>query len=255
MDEGPMTNEQLVRALSGLAGDVAFPATPALAPAVTARLLAHRTAGSRPRLPSLALWSRRRVLVLATIGLLALLALGAAARLTIGAVEIRVRPGATPSASLPPISSDVLGDPMLPAEAAGFAGFEPDLPAGPPPDEAYVVQSPFGDAGLVYVWRPSATHPVIPGTAWGLVLMAFQGDEEIVVKEVERFEDVRPAKVNGRRAFWIPVPHTLLIETDRGELTLSVRGNVLIWQVGGVTFRLETVLGRGDALAIARSIG
>jgi hypothetical protein len=255
MDEGPMTNEQLVRALSRLARDVAFPAPPAIASAVTARLLADRAARSRPRLPSLALWSRRRVLVLATIGLLAALAVGAAARLTIGAVEIRVRPGATPSASLPPISSDVLGDPMLPAEAAGFAGFEPDLPAGPPPDEAYVVESPFGDAGLVYVWRPSATYPVIRGTEWGLVLMAFQGDEEIVVKEVERFENVRAANVNGQHAFWIPVPHTLLIETDRGELTLSVRGNVLIWQVGGITFRLETALGRGDALTIARSIG
>jgi hypothetical protein len=255
MDEAPMTNEQLVRALSVLARDVAFPATSALAPAVTARLLADRAARTRPRLPSLALWSRRRVLVLVTIGLLAALAVAAAARLTIGAVEIRVRPGATPSASLPPITADVLGDPMLPAEAAGFAGFEPDLPAGLAPDEAYVLQSPFGDPGLVYVWRPSSANPEIPGTTWGLVLMAFQGDDETVVKEVQRFEDVRPASVNGRHAFWIPVPHTLLIQTDRGELTLSVRGNVLIWQVGDVTFRLETALDRAGTLAIARSIG
>ena len=76
MGDRPMTDERLGAALATMRGNVAFPATPAFRDAVTARLTSERAAGERPRLPGLALWSRRRVLVLAAIGLLAALALG-----------------------------------------------------------------------------------------------------------------------------------------------------------------------------------
>jgi hypothetical protein len=194
------------------------------------------------------------VLVLATIGLLAALALAAAARFAIGAIEIRVQHGVTPSASLPPVEPDALGDPVPAGEAFALAGFEPSLPSGPAPDEAYVVDTLFGDPGLLMAWRPSATYPALAGTDWGLVLMAFQGDEATVVKTVQAFEDVHEASVNGASASWIPVPHELQIETERGSQTFSVRGNVLIWEVGGITYRLETSLDRASALEIARSI-
>ena len=90
-----------------------------------------------------------------------------------------------------------LGDPVPAEEAVALAGFEPSLPSGPPPDEVYVVDSPFGDPGLLYAWRPSATYPALPGTEWGLVLIAFQGDDETVVKSVQEFEDVHDASVGG----------------------------------------------------------
>jgi hypothetical protein len=254
MPDPRMTDERLEAAVATLRGDVAFPATPAFGEAVRARLASERAAGARPRLPSRALWSRRRVLVLATIGLLAALALAAAARLAIGTIDIRIQPGATPSRSLPPVEPDVLGDPLPAREAVALAGFEPALPSGPPPDEVYVVDSPFGDPGLIHAWRPSAAYPALPGTEWGLVLIAFQGDDETVVKTVQRFEDVHDASVNGERASWIPVPHVLEIETDRGFETFSVRGNVLIWEVADVTYRLETSLDRDSAIALAESM-
>jgi hypothetical protein len=254
MGERPMTTEQVARALTVLSSELAYPATPSMRSAVTARLENERAAGARPAFPRRALWSRRRVLVLATIGLLAALALAAAARFAIGAIEIRVQPGVTPSASLPPVQPDALGDPVPAGEAFTLAGFEPSLPSGPAPDEAYVVDSLFGDPGLLLAWRPSATYPALPGTDWGLVLMAFQGDEETVVKTVQAFEDVHEASVNGASASWIPVPHVLQIETERGSRTFSVRGNVLIWEVDGITYRLETSLDRASALEIARSI-
>ena len=103
MPDRPMTDERLKAGLAALSGDLALPVTPAFGEAVTARLTLERAAGARPRLPSRALWSRRRVLVLATIGLLAALALAAAARLAIGTIEIRVQPGVTPSPSLAPV--------------------------------------------------------------------------------------------------------------------------------------------------------
>jgi hypothetical protein len=254
MGERPITTEQVARALTVLSSELAYPATPSMRSAVTARLENERAAGARPAFPRRALWSRRRVLVLATIGLLAALALAAAARFAIGAIEIRVQSGVTPSVSLPPVEPDALGDPVPTREAFALAGFEPSLPAGPAPDEAYVVDTLFGDPGLLMAWRPSATYPALPGTDWGLVLMAFQGDEETVVKTVQAFEDVHEASVNGASASWIPVPHVLQIETERGSRTFFVRGNVLIWEVDGITYRLETSLDRASALEIARSI-
>jgi hypothetical protein len=254
MGERPMTTEQVAMGLTALSSELAYPATPSMRSAVTARLENERASGARPAFPRRALWSRRRVLVLAMIGLLAALALAAAARFAIGAIEIRVQPGVTPSASLPPVEPDALGDPVPAGEAFALAGFEPSLPSGPAPDEVYVVDTLFGDPGLLMAWRPSATYPALPGTDWGLVLMAFQGDEETVVKTVQAFENVREASVNGASASWIPVPHVLEIETERGSRTFSVRGNVLIWEVDGITYRLETSLDRASALEIARSI-
>ena len=253
MGERPMTTEQVASALTVLSSELAYPATPSMRSAVTARLENERAAGARPVFPGRALWSRRRVLVLAAIGLLAALALAAAARFAIGAIEIRVQPGVTPSASAPPVTPDALGDPLPVEDAIAIAGFEPSLPSGPAPDEAYVVDSLFGDPALLFAWRPSTTYPAVPGTEWGLVLMAFQGDDETVVKSVQAFEDVRPARVDGAPAAWIPVPHVLELETERGFQSFSVRGNVLIWEVDDVTYRLETSLDRAQAIALAES--
>jgi hypothetical protein len=254
MGDRPMTNEQVAAALAALGPELAYPPTPSLRNAVLARLETERATGARPVLPRRALWSRRRVLVLATVGLLAALALAAAARFAIGTIEIRVQPGVTPSASLPPVAPGALGEPEPAEDAVALAGFEPSLPSGPAPDEVYVVDSPFGDPGLLFAWRPSATYPALPGTDWGLMLMAFQGDEESVVKSVQAFEDVHDVSVHGASAAWIPVPHVLMIETERGTETFSVQGNVLIWEVDGITYRLETSLDRASALEVARSI-
>ena len=153
------------------------------------------------------------------------------------------------------MTPDALGDPVPAEEAIALAGFEPSLPSGPPPDEVYVIDSPFGDPGLLYAWRPSATYPALPGTEWGLVLIAFQGDEETVVKTVQAFEDVHAASVDGAPAVVDPGPARAQIETERGTQTFSVRGNVLIWQVDDITYRLETSLDRASAIEVARSIG
>ena len=161
-----------------------------------------------------------------------------------------------PEPSASSFEPNVLGAPVTPDVAGRLAGFEARLPAGPPPDEAYVIDSPFGDPGRVFAWRPSAAYPAIEGTDWGLVLVAAQGDAELVVKTVDRFEDLREVVVGGRRAFWIPVPHVLDLETERGAETFSIKGNVLIWQdASGVAYRLETTLGRARAIALAESAG
>jgi len=124
--------------------------------------------------------------------------------------------------------------------------------AGPSPEAAYVIDSPFGDLGQAFAWRPSATYPAIAGTDWGLVLIAAQGDAELVMKTIDRFEDLVEVRVNGGRAYWFPVQHVLTLETERDSRTYAVRGNVLIWQGDdGVAYRLETSLGRARAIQLA----
>ena len=152
--------------------------------------------------------------MLATVGLLAALALAAAARFAIGAIEIRVQPGVTPSASLPPVTPGALGEPVPAEEAVALAGSSRPCPRDRHPTRSTSIDSPFGDPGLLYAWRPSATYPALPGTEWGLVLIAFQGDDETVVKSVQAFEDVHAASVDGAAGRVDPVPH-VLIDRDR----------------------------------------
>jgi hypothetical protein len=62
--------------------------------------------------------------------------------------------------------------------------------------------------------------------------------------------------VNGRPAFWVAVPHEITIETEDGFETFAVRGNVLVWEgEDGISYRMETALGRAEALALASSAG
>jgi hypothetical protein len=247
-------DEALGAALSALGRDLAVPTAPSLAPAVTSRLLAERATGVRRPFPRAAAWTRRRRLSLVVAGLLALLALAAASRLVIGAVEIRVQPGVSPTAGVPPVGPAVLGEAISLEDAAGAVGFVPGLPDGPSPDAAYIVRGPFGRDGVLLAWRPSDRYPALAGTDWGLLLLVLRSDEETVVKTAARLEDVRELTVNGERGSWITVPHPVAIETDRGVLELRSSGNVLIWQAGELTYRLETSLGRAEAIEVARTI-
>jgi len=256
MADRTLTDEQLSAALVALGRDLDYPETPSLSGTVTGRLAAERTRGARPRLPGLVLLNRRRVLILVAVGLVALLGVAAAARLAIGAFEVRVQPRAegSPTPSLPPVQPSALGEPVSQQEAVAQAGFEPSLPPGPPPDEVYVIDTAFGDAGILSAWQPSETYPQIEGTEYGLMLIAAQGDAEFVTKSIDRFDALVDVKVNGDRAFWIPAPHQVSISTEHGSETFSVTGNVLIWQVGNVSYRLETSLGRTEAIALAESM-
>lgn len=250
MAEARLTDEALGRALREVGRDVAYPPSPPIAPAVVARLESAAAARARPRFPALALWSRRRVLVAAAVAVLGVLALAFAARLVLGAAEIRVRPGITPSG--PAIGPGAIGTPVPLEDAEDAVGFELGLPSGPAPDEAYLFAA--GGDGALLAWEASDRYPQLPGTPWGLVLVEVLGQEDVLVKDVQRFEDAREVKMGGRRALWIDAPHELHVITDAGTETFSVRGNVLIWTDGAVTYRMETSLPLADAIALAESV-
>jgi len=245
------TIRELERALSTLT--VGYPPTPDLVSAVTSRLSAQRRQGVRPPLPGLALWSRRRVLVAVAIGLLAALAVAAAARLAIGALEIRVQPGVTAAPSATTVDPGDLGRPTSVAEAEAEVGFRVSLPPGPAPDEVYVAEGLVGRSGLVLAWGPAPGAPAIAGTDWHLVLMAFPSDIDVALKTVGGVEQVHETTVGGRTGFWLDAPHLIWFETDDGPKgPYRVPGNVLIWDTAeGLTYRMETPLRRDEAIALA----
>jgi hypothetical protein len=250
MPETRISDEALGRALSRV--EIEYPPAPSIVPAVLSRLQTERAARAHPAFPRTLLWSRRRVLVTIAAGILGLLALAFGARFVLGAAEIRVQPGTTPSGS--PLTPGGLGEPVSVKAVSSATGFELSLPPGAPPDEAYVVEFDRGLAALL-AWDASRRYPSLPGTPWGLVLMEIESDDEVVVKDVNAFDDLLEVQVAGHRAVWIGVPHRLTVITSAGEESFAVQGNVLIWAEGGITFRLETALPRRASIDLAESLG
>lgn len=252
MSDARLSDEMLGRALSAMSEDVAFPRTPPIAPAVVTRLREQREASIRPPFPSMALWSRRRALVLAIVGIAALVALAFAARLTLGAAEIRLRQETTPSG--PPLGPTGFGSPVPVPQIEDAVRFDVRVPAGPAPDEAHVFRTSSGRPAVLLAWKAGDDLTALPGTPWRMMLIQVRGDERTLVKDVGASEDSLMVGVDGRDAFWIDSPHELIVLTDEGAKKFLIRANVLIWAEDGVTYRLETTLGLTDAIALAETV-
>jgi len=251
-----MTRADVERSLIALGSTLEYPPAPAVAPTVTARLLAERAAARRPPFPGLALWPRRRILLLAVAGLLLLLAgTAVATRLAIGAIQIRVV--RTPPASTPPVveSGTELGERVTLEVARARVGFPIVVPeALGPPAEVHVAESVFSSRVVVLVWDADAAHPPIEGTPWSTILMELPGSKELASKEILAETTLEAVRVGSHDAYWISGPHQLTLLTPEGEQRLTVTGNVLLWEQDGTTLRLETALPKAEGVALAESI-
>jgi hypothetical protein len=258
-----MNDAELGDALSASGANIAWPATPAVAGAVgeTIRRLEARPslAASRWSMPS-----RRRTLIAVAAVLLLLAGAALATKLVIelGAVAIEVLPGRPDALPSTVVTDDPIGREIPLAAAAEVAGFPAALPSGigAPArtwvDEAIVGFEPEVVARrVVNVWPPTSTLPAIAGTDLGAVLMQFEGPWQVASKQLSaETNDFGLTWVSGRQAFWTTGNHELLLLTDAGSRRLLVTGNVLLWQKGGFTFRLETSLGERAAIRIAETI-
>ena len=246
------------------ASEPEWPASPPLAAIVAERI---RETERLPQLrPRLSMPSRRRtvlILVAATL-LLAAAAVAAGLVVRIGAETVTQVPGpptALPSAVLSPAE---LGDPSTLGAVAATTGFEPLVPARlGEPSGVWVGATPAGETGakgsrVVLAWQPTPALPAIDDLPWGAVLIEFHGQSELAAKSMyEGTGQIRGVTVDGRNGVWLTGVHTIaLAPMDGGEpLELRVTGNVLVWQRGDLTLRLETTLGLPSALEVARSIG
>jgi hypothetical protein len=234
----------------------------------------------------------RRGLVLAIVALLAIATVAAALGIGVPGIRILFAPTPTasatvsfaPSGSEPPATPSPpmaptplptepgfdLGRPVSLADAragAGFGVLVPTPPALGTPDQVWLSgDPPLARVSLVYGSSASVPTPsLVPGATGATgesLLTEFLGsvDPNGFQKTVGPGTTVEPLTLGGASAYWISgAPHQLAVlyrAVDGSETfeTTRVVGNVLIWQVGAVTLRLETTLGRTDALMVADSV-
>jgi hypothetical protein len=65
---------------------------------------------------------------------------------------------------------------------------------------------------------------------------------------------IQETQVSGQKALWLIGPHALLLRSGEMDYRTLVTGNVLLWQVGEATYRLETDQPLEEAIRIAESL-
>jgi hypothetical protein len=219
-------------ALRQLGSELEFPAEPQVAARVAARISARRR--RRPWLVALAAAAVALAVALAVpparSALLRFFGLKGA---TIERVEERP--------VFEPETRRKLGVPVTLAEARRRAGFELLLPDGP----AQV----FYDASI-----PAVTFHFLDR---GADLTEFRGEATpYVQKSAGPGTTVEPIQVNGRPGFWLEGErHRVVFRDARGRVLESrAAGNVLLWEQGELTLRLEGARTKAEALRIAGTL-
>lgn len=203
-------------------------------------------------------------LQLAALVLLALLLItpparaGVASLIRIGAVRIGLAPGpsATPAPHSGPTPTplpsllDLAGATTL-AQARAQAGFPVRLPTYPPDlgPPQYVFLQQLDGPMVALVWT-DPTHPDTPRLA------LFEMTSDVFVQKSQA-RVVAETTVDGQPALWTEGPYFVAVYSG-GQVSYSLRvlvnGHVLVWEVRGITYRLETTLALDQAVQIAESL-
>jgi hypothetical protein len=162
-----------------------------------------------------------------------------------------------PSPSGPPGSAMGLGMAVPLAELDARAGFHLLLPTDPdlgPPDAAYVLD---GRVTLAWGPRPGLAATREPGVS--LVISEFRGNvggyfEKVLGSETR----LTKVTVRGGPGYWIEGdPHFFFYIDPSGqqvEDTHRVVGDTLVWASDGLTFRIESAVGKDETMRIAESL-
>jgi hypothetical protein len=258
------SEQELQAALVDLGRWLAYPPTPQLAVAVRQRLAEDAARRSRrwrwvPRL------DRRFAVALAVVLALAavVLAVSPEARNAVaGRLGLRgVRLEEVPTASVPRTTQLNLGERLTLDQLRLRVGYQVELPAVlGPPDEVYLSNTPVGgQVALVYYPRPDL--PQANTTGVGVLLTEFRGNVRstgALGKAVPPGSHLEEVQVNGGRGFWIDGdPHTFFYMDARGQIqseSTRLAANVLLWEHGELTLRLESALPRDPALRLAATV-
>jgi hypothetical protein len=259
-----MEERELERTLSEIGGRLEGPRRD-MWPAVRTRIAERR---------ALPWWSRlgldRRSLapVAATLGVILVAAFLLTPNLAARAAEILGLPGAqifrvstTPS-PMPTTGAFVTFPGQRAAslaEASRIAGFTVREPAAlGQPDEIYVELAPV-KVTLVYRGRQGLPVTALPGVS--ALVVEFKGslDAPVLGKAIPpgtTFEAVPLG--GGTPAYWLAgQPHQFFYRDTSGNMqpeTLRLAGNTLLWEAGGVTYRLEAQVSREEAVRIASTL-
>jgi hypothetical protein len=238
----------LERDLVALGAAIDYPPTPNLAPRVRARLEERRAPFGFPLRRALAVGF---VVLLVTAGALMAVPSTRSAILDwlgldgVAIERVETLPDVRPGADLR------LGEAVSLQEAERRAGHAVRIPTElGPPDAVYVRREfPLEIVSLVYG----------DGAGPEFILTQFRGGvREIFVKKfVEPGTRVVPVTLTRGRGYWIEgEPHVVAWVDEDGvprEDELALAGNVLLWQDGDLTLRLEGAHTLKQALKIASS--
>jgi hypothetical protein len=236
-------DEELTRALSAL--------EPPVEPHDMVAAVSRRIAEGPPRLRARDRFSiqprgrRAAVVALAILVLGATIAAGT--KLVVGAIEIRETDTTSGSTTTLPETGPNLGRPTTVGAAGAATGFDVLVPADLEDPDGVFVDVDASHVSLT--WLPDSRLPRIPGTPWGAILVEFTGDEVQAVKSIA-IGGAEWVDAGGVRGYWLAEPH--LLQLPDGT-TFRVRGNVLLFQRGRTTLRLESGLDQAAAIGVAAS--
>ncbi len=161
-------------------------------------------------------------------------------------------PTLTPATTATPpdlISLEELSGESTLQEATLHASFTLHLPAYPlelgKPDRVFM-QDMNGDM-LILVWTA-------PDDLRRAALVLYQIAAGSWAGEKGRLSRVEFTSVNGREAVWAEGPYALLLTNRDLDIRRLIAGRVLIWEQGGITYRLESSLSLSEAIQIAESL-
>ena len=242
--------------LYDLGEHIDYPPVPPLAMSVAARI----ASGRRPsRIPDLSRWRP----ALAAVALFVLAATGAlvaspatreavADWLGIGGVRITFDdvPNATVGDDL------ILGGTVSLEEAHDLVDFRLQAPRELGEPDAVYLNRYVAGGEVSFVYAPDRGLPEAATTGVGALFSQFRGEHDAgFLKKVGRDETVvRPVVVDGVSGFWISgAPHLLVTELgDRRPAREA--GNTLLWEMDGVSYRLEATIRLSRAVEIAESL-
>jgi hypothetical protein len=172
-----------------------------------------------------------------------------------GAQIFRVRATPPPAVRPQPVPT-FAGQPVTTlAAASAVAGFQVRAPADlGDPDAIYVETAPVR---VTLVYRQRSGIPVSPLAGVSAIIVEFRGrfDPAVLSKTAGPETRVETVPFAGSFGYWISgQPHQLFYYDASGNFqqeTLRLAGNTLLWEQGGVTYRLEAEVTKEEAVRIA----
>ncbi len=246
-----LADEQWAEKVRATAVTFSYPPTPDVAAGVEARL-------ARPvRRPRRQLAWAIALALLLLAGLLSVPQVRAALAdiFRVGAITIFVRPEPTaaplPTATLPPLTDYILQStaPISLADAQAALRTPLRLLTYPPdlgrPDDVYLFPGDNWPATAVFLWRDPANPESVAYSFYQIEAVEFANKGTTMISETA---------VNGQPAVWVQGPHFFQLADGTFTSWLFVKGNVLVWWTGDVTYRLEGAPSLAEAVRMAESL-
>ncbi|MCI0712541.1 MAG: DUF4367 domain-containing protein, partial [Chloroflexi bacterium] len=118
----------------------------------------------------------------------------------------------------------------------------PDLGS---PNHVYLQETPL--PMVILVWD----EPVSLNTRW--LILYIINSRDVFFKFTPNEPDY--TRVNEGQAAWLTDPHLMeYVERSSGGVRREIDANVLIWEEGAITYRLEGELSLDEAIQIAESL-